>query len=152
MFLRLFLGLCAVVITVLPVHAQQYQRVTSCGSISVPTGTSPGYMDANGNICTSASVTTSPASGTPTTASVSCGTSTTVALAAAAASKFVVIQNPANSSAAVGINYTGGSATTAPPSTVLPVGASQSWSDYIPTAQISCISFGAATSISVTYK
>ena len=32
--------------------AQGYQRVPSCGQGSPPVGTSAGYMDANGNICT----------------------------------------------------------------------------------------------------
>lgn len=38
-----------------PVAAQNYIRVTNCGDPKPPAGASSGYMDSNGNVCTSAS-------------------------------------------------------------------------------------------------
>lgn len=50
--LALVLGLCALGSGA---KAQTYIRVTACGDPKPPAGAGNGYMDANGNICTSAS-------------------------------------------------------------------------------------------------
>ena len=50
--LALALGLCALAFGA---RAQAYIRVTNCGDPAPPAGASSGYMDAKGNICTSAS-------------------------------------------------------------------------------------------------
>lgn len=60
---KLLLALGLLVLAHGAVYAQGYQRVLTCGSASPPNGTSPGYMDANGNICVG---TPSPSSGSGT--------------------------------------------------------------------------------------
>jgi hypothetical protein len=51
--MRWFLAALACVIVTGSAHAQWAQRIPTCGTGSPPAGTSPLYMDVNGNLCTS---------------------------------------------------------------------------------------------------
>ncbi len=134
-------------------HAQQALKLTTCGTASPPSGMGPVYIDASGNLCVNAvvSATVVPLVGTPTEATVSCGTGSTTFLAAAAASQFILIKVPASATVPVWFNFAGAAAVAAPPSVDLAAGASSSWTSFVPTAQINCLATS-ATSVTVVYK
>lgn len=96
------------------VMAQSYIRVPSCGSATPPVGSSQGYMDSTGNICTSGagggSSTVTP--GTLTlvpldASSVVTGGTAVTALTAGHRNKGGWLQNPAGAAAALCINESG---------------------------------------------
>lgn len=155
--LFLFMAIFAVPATA---GAQGYQKIPTCGTGSPPSGLSPGYMDATGNVCTNSTstvtgtVTLTPNTGTPTQSAVSCLSSNTSLLAAAAAAKFILVQVPANAGTSVWFNVAGASATAATPNIQLPPGASIVWKSdgFLPTSAINCISTTGTVSVSVTYK
>ena len=113
----------------------------------------PVTQDTTGKGCVNATVsaTVTPLSGTPTQATVSCGTGSTTLLAAAAASQFILIKVPAAASVPVWFNFAGAAAAAASPSVDLAAGASISWTAFVPTAQINCLATS-ATSVTVVYK
>jgi hypothetical protein len=147
-------ALCSV-----PAHAQQAQRLppgVACGTAQPPTGMSPPYMDATGNLCTISGVGGSGASGTsgtPNEAAVSCGNTTTTLLAAGAATSFILIQNAGPTTAFV--NVAGAAATATAASLSLTSGQSLTWSaasGYLPTSLISCIVASGSQSLTVVSK
>lgn len=155
MVVRILFALVLVACAVQPSAAQQYQRIPTCGTASPGPGLNPGYMDSTGNTCTTSSagtVNVAPFTGTPTQAAVSCAATTTTLLAAAAASKFITVQVPTAATAHVWVNVAGAAATAAAPNIDLAPGASVSFINFVPTAQLNCISATGTTAVSVVYN
>lgn len=94
--------------------------------------------------------------GTPTQTSVSCAATSTTVIAASTATMFLSIRNPTTATNTVWINLTGAAAVAAAPSIDLPPGAEADFfaegASFLPTAQINCISGGAASTVVVIYK
>ncbi len=101
------IGLAVALLALSPAvsFAQTYIRVPTCGGATPPAGSSQGYMDPAGNICTSTS-------GTLTlvpldASSVVTGGTAVTALTAGHRNKGGWIQNPAGAAAALCINESG---------------------------------------------
>lgn len=95
-----------------------------------------------------------PASGTPTQASVTCGTGSTTLLAAGAAAQFLTIKVPSTAANPVWFRFDGSAATTSSPSLDLTAGQSMTWgtaSGFLPTALDTCIA-SAPTVVTLIYK
>lgn len=94
--------------------------------------------------------------GTPTQTGVSCAATSTTLLAASTATMFLSIRNPTTSVVTIWINTAGAAAVVAAPSLDLPPGAEAFFAaegaSFLPTSQINCISSGAASSVTITYK
>lgn len=89
--------------------------------------------------------------GTPNQIAVTCGASSGPLLPANAASKYIFVLAP--TSGGVWINWTGGAATTAPPSEHLVAGAAKVWSPSVPQSAATCISDdGSNVTVTVEYN
>jgi hypothetical protein len=86
-------------------------------------------------------VTLVPPTGTPNETTVTCGVASTLLLAAASATNFILVKNPA-AGGVVWINAAGVAAVAAPPSLDVVGGASLLWSPvngFVPSSALNCI-------------
>jgi hypothetical protein len=89
-------------------HAQQYIRITTCGTAAPPSGSSNGYMDATGNICMYSTAIPGPYTIVPLDIStVTTGGTAVTALNAGHRNKGGWLQNPKGATVDLCINEQG---------------------------------------------